>query len=163
MKKTFYLTIAAVAMCVMACENSQSTQPPSGGDISTESEEVIEPNMFDRGAYTILEPAGWKVDNAYSEALITKSGNEKQFRVRDEHNGSIDKWAEGKTKAKDIEMNGVTWLAYTADEGDYKVHYYTFNEDYGTLIWVGGTNVTDADDSDAMTILKGIFLKRQPL
>ncbi|MBO4451348.1 MAG: hypothetical protein J5770_02910 [Bacteroidaceae bacterium] len=159
MKKTFYLTIVAVAICVMACGNSQTSQPSSEGEISEEPEEVIEPDMFDRGAYTILEPTGWEVDNAYSEALITKSGSDKQFRVRDEHNGSIDKWADGKTKAKDFEVNGVTWLAYTADEGDYKVHYYTFNEDYGTLIWVGGTNVTDADDSDAMTILKGIFLK----
>ena len=53
----------------------------------------------------------------------------------------------------------MTWQAFTADEGDYKVQYYAFNDDFKSLIWVGGINVTDVDDADAMTILKGIFLK----
>lgn len=158
--KSVFLAIVAISMCFVACGNPNGTAESNEADsIAAEPEEAIEPDMFDRGAYTIVEPTGWEVDNAYAEALITKKGNSKQFRVRDEHNGSIAKWAEGKTKAKDIEVNGVTWLTYISDEGDYKVHYYTFNEDYGTLIWMGGTNVTEVDDSDAMTILKGIFLK----
>jgi len=160
MKKTVFLAIAAISICFMACGNPNGTTEGNETDsISAEAEEVIEPDMFDRGAYTVVEPVGWEVDNAYSEALITKTGNDKEFKVRDEYNGSIEKWAEGKTKVKDIEVNGVTWQAYTTDKGDYKVHYYTFNKEYEVLIWVGGTNVTDVDDADAMTILKGIFLK----
>lgn len=164
MRKTKLLAIAAISICLMACGGGTLalSDSPSRGEDSIEvieAEDVIEPDMFDRGAYTIVEPTGWEVDNAYSEALISKKGSDKAFRVRDEYNGSIEKWAEGKTKVKDIEVNGVTWQAYTTDKGDYKVHYYTTNEDYNVLIWVGGTNVTNVDDADAMTILKGVFVK----
>lgn len=160
MKKTFYLAIAAISMCLVACGGPNGTTEGDETDSTTaEVEEAIEPDMFDRGAYTVVEPAGWEVDNAYSEAVITRQGNNKEFKVRDEYNGSIEKWTEGKTKAKDIEVNNVTWQAFTAEEGDYKVQYYAFNDDFKSLIWVGGINVTDVDDADAMTILKGIFLK----